>query len=221
MSTPPAPPRLYLDYTLAPFSWTLTNNVSPFPSASPPYINSERARRSTRLKQKHRCAADFWICFLCPSSARLLAQVFDPSASTALNARKHKAPPRQHRQRPSETSRSLQSPPGSSTAEHRANDLSVTASEDGGIVEASYRDACGGDNGGRHEHLSVFRPLTTTQGGQGEDEEDAVDCEVVRKALDAVRHRVKHYRMYIKPSFQASETENLFSTVFRNSVFLS
>lgn len=40
-------------------------------------------------------------------------------------------------------------------------------------------------------------------GGKEEDEGDSVDHEVLQKALDAVRHRVKHYRMYIKPSFQA------------------
>ena len=42
-------------------------------------------------------------------------------------------------------------------------------------------------------------------GGEEDEEEDAVDREVLEKALDAVRYRVKHYRMYIKPSFQASE----------------
>ena len=31
---------------------------------------------------------------------------------------------------------------------------------------------------------------------------DAVDTELLAKSLDAVRHRVKHYRMYMKPSFQ-------------------
>lgn len=47
---------------------------------------------------------------------------------------------------------------------------------------------------------------STWGGGEEEEEEgegDSVDHEVLQKALDAVRHRVKHYRMYIKPSFQA------------------
>lgn len=37
-------------------------------------------------------------------------------------------------------------------------------------------------------------------GGRGA--RDAVDYEVAQKALDVIRHRVKHYRMYLKPSFQ-------------------
>lgn len=38
--------------------------------------------------------------------------------------------------------------------------------------------------------------------GLGKDAADAVDAELLNKSLDTVRHRVKHYRMYLKPPFQ-------------------
>ncbi|CAM9343026.1 unnamed protein product [Scytosiphon promiscuus] len=41
-----------------------------------------------------------------------------------------------------------------------------------------------------------------SQRGTGEDAGDAVDVKVLDMALEAVRNRVKHYRMYLKPSFQ-------------------
>lgn len=40
--------------------------------------------------------------------------------------------------------------------------------------------------------------------GNGMGVDDTVEREILKKALDAVRHRVKHYRMYLKPSFQVS-----------------
>lgn len=42
------------------------------------------------------------------------------------------------------------------------------------------------------------------EAGLGKGAGDAVDNELLTKSLDAVRHRVKHYRMYLKPSFQVS-----------------
>lgn len=42
------------------------------------------------------------------------------------------------------------------------------------------------------------------EAGLGKEAGDAVDNELLNKSLDAVRHRVKHYRMYLKPSFQVS-----------------
>lgn len=53
----------------------------------------------------------------------------------------------------------------------------------------------GGDGGGFPSHT-----------GTGQDAGDAVDVEVLNRALDAVRNRVKHYRMYLKPSFQVMES---------------
>lgn len=41
--------------------------------------------------------------------------------------------------------------------------------------------------------------------GLGKEAGDAVDSELLNKSLDAVRHRVKHYRMYLKPSFQVTK----------------
>ena len=44
----------------------------------------------------------------------------------------------------------------------------------------------------------------TGEVGAGKEAGDAVDDELLNKSLDAVRHRVKHYRMYLKPSFQVN-----------------
>ncbi|CBJ27458.1 conserved unknown protein [Ectocarpus siliculosus] len=62
---------------------------------------------------------------------------------------------------------------------------------DGGGVGAGWnrRPVMGGGGGGSGV-------------GPGNDIGDAVDVEVLNKSLDAVRHRVKHYRMHLKPSFQ-------------------
>ncbi|CAM9638892.1 unnamed protein product [Pylaiella littoralis] len=49
------------------------------------------------------------------------------------------------------------------------------------------------------------RPETGTRGevrGAEEEAWDAVDAEVLNRSLEAVRHRVKHYRVHLKPSFQ-------------------
>lgn len=50
----------------------------------------------------------------------------------------------------------------------------------------------------------------------GSSGEDAVDEELLRKALDAVRHRVKHYRMSLKPCFQVRQSSQ--SAGFRDDM---
>lgn len=69
----------------------------------------------------------------------------------------------------------------------------------------------GGDGGGVGAGWNR-RPVVQSMGGGGGSSEvgpgnevgDAVDVEMLNKSLDAVRHRVKHYRMHLKPSFQVS-----------------
>lgn len=68
----------------------------------------------------------------------------------------------------------------------------------------------GGDDGGVAAGWNR-RPVMGGGGGGsdvGPENEigDAVDVEVLNRSLDAVRHRVKHYRMHLKPSFQVSRT---------------
>jgi len=97
----------------------------------------------------------------------------------------------------------------------------------GTTVDGTSNDGRGSRGSGRATTDSIDRPPAchrggfVTQnglpgGGSGDDgsemsrkglgmEEgvgDAVDAELLAKSLDAVRHRVKHYRMNLKPSFQ-------------------
>lgn len=75
-----------------------------------------------------------------------------------------------------------------------------------------YQNGAGGSDstdGGGFSRSPMAAAAARTGGGGGraglrKETGDAVDDELLNKSLDAVRHRVKHYRMHIKPSFQVN-----------------
>eukprot|EP00903_Cladosiphon_okamuranus_P014842 g13743.t1 len=83
----------------------------------------------------------------------------------------------------------------------------AAARHQGAVIYQS--GAGGGDNpdGGGFGRSPLVTASARIGGGSGgvrpgKEAGDAVDEELLNKTLDAVRHRVKHYRMYLKPSFQ-------------------
>ncbi|CAM9270699.1 unnamed protein product, partial [Ectocarpus sp. 13 AM-2016] len=92
---------------------------------------------------------------------------------------------------------------GSSSATAVTN--RTAARHEGAVMYKNMGDGSRGGDGGGVGAGWNRRPVMGGGGsdvGRGNEIGDAVDVEVLNKSLDAVRHRVKHYRMHLKPSFQ-------------------